>query len=409
MKATNLFVNQKETYIYLERYVNNGSPSGWHKKHTTSYETNPFTGKNSFKLLKFYDEQRHIELIGSNELLEFGFNYAHPDSINSEILKNCGITLEETDFEVSPISGGRTMLIRNHQNNLGYLKLTYDTSRIGRVDRQLTYNHCLSSYETCNAIKKAIDSNQTLSGFGIQLEPAARVSFLDNNQDTYEWGVIYREYSPYPYSNDEVLLVPGFSLFGKDIKNPEDESLIVQFIKESGSDPCEYLLSVLKMIVDCYWEIVISCAFHIECHGQNCFFEVTPDYKIKRFIIKDMDSVDKDIPLARKLGLNTKWKSYPFMCFDESIYYYKIRSSYMYDFKLGEYLLSPLISEVTEHFLLEPEKFESYIRNYVREKYLIKLPHDYFPLDGCWYNCDNSERLAGQKRKYFSHDNPKFR
>ena len=286
------------------------------------------------------------------------------------------------------------MLIRDN-NNPGYLKLTYDTSRIGRVDRQLTFNHCLSSYETCHAIKNAIDSNLTPSGFGIQLEPAARISYLNYGNDIYEWGVIYREFSPYPYNNDDVLLVPGFSLFGKDINNPNDDSLIVQLIELSGVDPSEYLLTILKMIVDCYWEIVLSCAFHIECHGQNCFFELTPNYKIKRFIIKDMDSVDKDIPLAKKLGLNSKWESYPFMCFDESIYYYKIRSSYMYDFKLGEYLLSPLISEVAKNFLLDTNKIESFIRNYVREKYLVKLPYDYFPLDTLL-----SIFFRHQKRKY---------
>ncbi len=408
MKINNLFFDKLQSYIYMERYVNNGSPSGWHKKHTTSFETNPFTGKDSFHLLKFNDEQNKTKVIGTNKLLECGFNYAHPDSIKSKILNSCGVKLEESTFDVSPISGARTMLIRDN-NNPGYLKLTYDTSRIGRVDRQLTFNHCLSSYETCHAIKNAIDSNLTPSGFGIQLEPAARISYLNYGNDIYEWGVIYREFSPYPYNNDDVLLVPGFSLFGKDINNPNDDSLIVQLIELSGVDPSEYLLTILKMIVDCYWEIVLSCAFHIECHGQNCFFELTPNYKIKRFIIKDMDSVDKDIPLAKKLGLNSKWESYPFMCFDESIYYYKIRSSYMYDFKLGEYLLSPLISEVAKNFLLDTNKIESFIRNYVREKYLVKLPYDYFPLDGRWYNCDNSERQVGQKRQYYSHENPKYR
>ena len=205
------------------------------------------------------------------------------------------------------------------------------------------------------------------------------------------------------------LLIPGFSLFGRDIHAPDDDCILIQLIERKNADPFEYLKKLILMIIDCYWEIVLSCAFHVECHGQNCFFEMDENFEIKRFIIKDMDSVDKDIPLAKYLGLRSKWDSYPVMCFDESVYYYKIRSSYMYDFKLGEYLLSPLIDTVVNKYGINPIPLYSEVRKYVRDKYLCKLPKDYFPLDGCWYNCDNSERLPGMKRKYYPHENPKYR
>ena len=52
MKANNIFDNRMEMYVYMERYVNEGSPSGFTTVHTTSYETNPFTGKESFYLLE---------------------------------------------------------------------------------------------------------------------------------------------------------------------------------------------------------------------------------------------------------------------------------------------------------------------------------------------------------------------
>lgn len=408
MKIDTFFSNCIDTYLYLERYVNNGSPSGWHQKHKTSIETNPFTGKESFALYQFTDTDIQTLSIGTHIPLLAGVNYAHPDSINSKVLEASARQLTQTDFLVSPTSGGRTMLIRNPEY-VGYLKLTYDIGRIGRVDRQITYKHCLSSYEVSQAIKRAIDMGKTPSGFGIQLESAAKTSFLPFSDKCYEWGVIFREFMPYPYVNEQVVLIPCFSLFGQDINNPDDECILIQLIEVQKANPYEFVKQLLFMIIDCYWEIVLSCAFHIECHSQNCFFEIDRNYSIRRFIIKDMDSVDKDIPLARFLGVRSDWESYPVMCFDQKVYYYKIRASYMYDFKLGEYLLSPIIETVTQKYALDRTIIENEIKEYVKEKYLSQLPPDYFPLDGCWYNCDNSERLPGAKREYFAHENPKFR
>lgn len=408
MKIDAFFQNQIETYLYLERYVNNGSPSGWHEKHKTSFDTNPFTGKTSFRLLKFEDMDLQSYLIGESNPLFSNVNYAHPDSIESRVLSQSGRSLVETEFLTSPTSGGRTMFIRDN-NFPGYLKLTYDIGRIGRVDRQISYKHCLSSYETNQTIKNAIDLGAASSGFGIQLESAAKVSVLQTDKGFYEWGVIFREFRPYPYTQNVGLLVPGFSLFGKDRFAPNDECILIQLIERKKADPYDYLRRLIMMIIDCYWEIVVSCAFHIECHGQNCFFEIDENFDIKRFIVKDMDSVDKDIPLAKYMGLRDKWDSYPVMCFDESVYYYKIRSSYMYDFKLGEYLLSPIIDTVVDKYGIDPTRLYEEVKDHVHKKYLCNLPKDYFPLDGCWYNCDNSERLPGMKRAYYSHENPKFR
>jgi len=163
------------------------------------------------------------------------------------------------------------------------------------------------------------------------------------------------------------------------------------------------------MIVDCYWGLVLACAFHPETHAQNCLFEVDEGYNIVRMVLIDMDSVDKDIPLARYFGYRDQWESYPQACFDETIYFYSIRPSFIYDFKVGEYLLSPIIAAVVTTYHLDVPEIEQEIREYVRLNFTHKLPSTYFPADGCWYNCENTERIPGEKRKYFANKNPKFR
>lgn len=64
MKATDIFTNLNDSYIYMERYVNEGSPSGFTSIHTTSYETNPFTGLANFNLLEFSDDDCQRIVVG---------------------------------------------------------------------------------------------------------------------------------------------------------------------------------------------------------------------------------------------------------------------------------------------------------------------------------------------------------
>lgn len=418
MNAKTIFLTPEDAFIYMERYVNNGSPSGWTKLRSTSLETSPFTGKNKFPLLQFNDIDVNVIEIGEhNNIFDNNVNFAHPDSYCSEILQNSKRTLINSNVIVSPTSGGRTMYVRS-ENYSGFIKLTYDVNRIGRVDRQLKYEHCMSSYEVSSSLKKAIDDGKFKKTFSILLEKSAKVSRLVFNSKVYDWGTILRECTPYPYiTNEKRCLVPGFSMFGTDFYSnvtEEDELLINQFIEMSGINPTEYLCNVIKITVDAWFEVLLNCAFILELHGQNCYYEINENYQVVRIVIKDMDSVDKDLSLARKLGLNDQWKSFPFECFYEDKpenypWYYKIRPSYMYDFKLGTYLLEPMIQAVYKRYRIDTNIVYNTIKKYVRDNYWNKIPLGYFPLDGSWYDCDNSERKPGERRKYYQHNNPKFR
>lgn len=398
-------------YVHLERLVNDGSPSGFTEVHTVSPETSPFTGADCFPLLEFEDTDLETILLGSEEpYLRGSVNFAHPDSFESPILRTAAREIQRSQVVVSPAAGGRTMVVRDGPVGTGYLKLTYDISRIGRVDRQLALKHCVSSIEVSAALKDAVDRSHLSKRTALLLEPSARVSLLPTPEGLYEWGTIFRERRPYPYvaTNERRFLVPGFSLFSKDRVAEADAPLLVQMIEVGGYNPEAYLLDLVRMIVDTYWSIVHACALHIECHAQNCFFEIAANGRATRFVVKDMDSVDKDIPLARFLGVERDWRS-NYLTMTEDIYYYPIRASYMYDFKLGEYLLSPLVQAVATAFSLSTERVDAIVREYVRETHLPGLPPSYFPDDGCWYNCDNTERKPGTQRQYFAHPNPRFR
>lgn len=411
MKISELVLPAPDSdYLYLERYINDGSPTGFTEVHKVSDETSPFGDTDQFGLLEFQDGDLEVALLGSdNAYLRGRVNYAHPDSINSSHLNASGRSLAPSSVYVSPVAGGRTMLIRDGDVGSAYLKLTYDVSRIGRVDRQLSMQHCLSSLEVSEVLESAIDEKQLTSRTSMLRESSARVTFLRTDEGVYEWGTILRERFPYPASTTPSALIPAFSLFGADRRAPEDKPLLVQMIDSGGHEPRAYLLDLVRLIVDAYWHIVHSKGLHIECHAQNCLFEMSPDLRLQRIVLKDMDSVEKDLPLAKFLGVERDWRSFPYLCMSPDVWYYPIRASYMYDFKLGQYLLAPLIECVAKAYGFEETAIDAEIRAHVRNLHLSGLPPDYFPSDGCWYDCDNTERRPGTRRTYYAHPNPRFR
>ena len=122
-----------------------------------------------------------------------------------------------------------------------------------------------------------------------------------------------------------------------------------------------------------------------------------------------MEDVDKDLHLSKYFGYNYQCKSYPHKCFEEGVREYKYRSSFMYDFKLGEYILTPLIKVVADKYNLSIIGIQNKIKKYVKDKYLHILPNDYFPSNGCWYFCKDIESKPGLEREFFEDFNLKYR
>mgnify|MGYP005818020709 CR=1 FL=1 len=409
MKATTIFDNLSEQYIYMERYVNEGSPSGFTQIHTTSYDTNPFTGKDTFKLLQFKDDDCETIIVGKrNEILCSNMNYAHPDSLKSTILKESGRKLEKSQLIVSPTASGRTMLIRN-SGIKGFLKLTYDTSKIGRCRRDISTISANASLETSKVIKDSIDNGNLPKCFAILPEETMRISKLYSSEGVFEWGSIFRSFEAYPKSLGKVQIIPAFSLFSKDTRCPDDDYLINQFIELSNQNPEEYLWKIIKMTLDAFWGLMLNCGLRAEMHSQNCMYEINTDYTISRIILKDMEDVDRDLILQKFVGFNHKWNTYPYKCYDANSKEFEYRASYMYDFKLGEYLITPIIQRVVNKYELDSKKIEQRIQKYVSSKYLPLLPKDYFPKNNQWYYCKNEEVLPGENRKFYSKEHPKYR
>lgn len=408
MRVESIFENKENVLVYMERYVNDGSPSGFDRIHTSSIKTSPRGTQSFFNLpIIQFDETIKFINVGSNVgLLKDRCIFCHPDNLDLDILKDIKEHWKITGYvTVAPTASARTVKLLNSNY---FIKLDY-IGYLGRIRRNLDYSHILSAHEVTRDICNGILSGKYNEKFGVLKENKGCVAYIPlKDGGYYEFGCLIRESSPFSKQLDENLyLIPAFSLFGRDYFSPDDERIIVQLYRLSDKNINDFALNdILYPIIDCYFDTLVNHGLAMESHAQNTLIAINTDFEIKLIVSRDMESVDKDLPLRKYLNLNSEILSTKYKCIRETDYNYTIKHSFMFDFKLGEYLLNPLISVFSTVEGFNSINAIKKIREH-SNKYIRRLPENYFPPK--WYSYANEQFEQGKKRPYISHEKPKFR
>lgn len=412
MNINEILLDDEKAYIYMERYVNNGSPSGF-SKNTTSEKTQPQGETTSFpvKIIRF-DETIRMEEIGKtrfNVLPDRCF-FCHPDTLEHEILINIKEHWEIVgEIEVAPTASGRT--VKCIGDNKFFLKLDY-LGRLGRITRNLDTPHIQSANEVTTILKEAVLNGKMNSKFAFLLEDFGRVAYLPmENGGTYEIGFILRDNQLFKAQNssEKFFLIPAFSLFGTDMKRPNDKPIIAQLFKEQDKSINEFAFEdVLKPIIDCYFDVLLNCGLCLEAHAQNTLIAIDEHYQIRYIVARDLESVDKDLSLREFFGYsNDIILAKNYKCLRNTDYNYTIKHSFMFDFKLGNYLLDPLLETFQKYFSeFKAEEIVGKIKA-ITHAYIDKLPQDYYPEK--WYDYEKEIFDLDKKRPYIAHTNPRYR
>lgn len=243
MLLEDIFSHPSDTFIFLERYVNKGSPSGYHAAEGISWEYHPRNPSKSFELplLRFNSKQITVDTHGSipSELKcrDCVLYPCHPSTIDR--LKECGISFEiARRIPVAPTASVRTVI--SLQTGL-HIKLSLDTN-IGRFNRRITHTKWLASFENSEEMVKNIDLLRPPRQFAILREDAGIFAKSKLHSELCD-GVILRSPQPYP-SCGQRTLIPFFSLFSNDIVHELHEPLLVQLLKFQ-SDPLDYLMEAV--------------------------------------------------------------------------------------------------------------------------------------------------------------------
>jgi siderophore synthetase component len=189
----------------------------------------------------------------------------------------------------------------------------------------------------------------------------------------------------------------------------EDKTLLEQIINHKSVDPTEYVLQQLFYpMIECYFNLIMNSGIQPEWHAQNLLIGFTKDFVPVKLIMRDLESMDKDLTFMERINLNVQFKSYPFKCIWKDNWNYQIKHSFMYDYKFGEYILQPLLDFLENTYGVNTLELLPEIKQFSK-KFIDTFPEDFFPQNK-WYVFEKV--LIDQttdKRPYIELTNPKFR
>lgn len=393
-------------FLHMERFVNIGSPSGFTDLYTTSPKTCPRGDCESFHLCS-------IEVPDSVIIKEYGDQPAfcaewqmlvHPDQISDKVFNIC-TKIDHHAVEVAPTASART--VKMLDSNGWFLKLCY-RGLIGRIDRQLSATHALSATEVSRAIAAAIDDRCLPKTFGILREVYGRVLVLSEGFSDYEWGLVARESTPYGLGESATILIPAFSLFSKDAKNPEDPTILIQLIESQDKNPEDFLFEdIIFPLYNSYFALLLHIGLQLEAHAQNILYALNGRKKLIGIVARDAESIDKDFSLMDEMGLKNPFSNIAYKRLLREDYNYHIMHSFMFDFKMGEYLTKPIIRHAGERYAFDQGLLEQRIKHHNAE-FIRELPQDFFPEK--WYSYENIVHdRTSRSRPYIAHESPRYR
>ncbi len=123
-------------------------------------------------------------------------------------------------------------------------------------------------------------------------------------------------------------------------------------------------------------------------HSQNILFGFDKDWNIASIILRDLESIDKDITIRAAWGKSVFINSYKTI--KEADYKYLIKHSFMFDHKLGEYLVEELIVCASQVKSVNEIELRKLIKEYTNRKYGEHFAR-LFPSDGKWYKFEEVE------------------
>lgn len=330
--------------VHLENYVNDGSPSGYSSVNAPPGEFVTSVDRPlSLPVIRPHD----CEIIEQGRLspdIPLDALVAHP--LTAGLLRNA-----DRDFDVLgelpawSTAGGRTFLRADDMDGQGgFLKLHYP-GVLGRVRRELPLEKAMAGFEVSAELERELAAG-TVGGFALLREVGYRSALAGDGRSS--WSFLERESRGFPAGRTEAVLVPAFALFSLDRSAPQDPPLLWQLHDSfaRGSSAREWLLgTIIEPLIDTYLSATFGLGLMPEVNAQNLLFEVSAD-GVGRPVLRDMGRVEKLLHVRRERGLSGTFRSSPYKTLDLTLEQdgTQVRHSFSYDFKLGGYVLEPLLA-----------------------------------------------------------------
>lgn len=397
-----------DAQAYAERYVNDGSPSGFTEQHRTSPATDPFGLAPHFHLYSIPCPPGLSDDFGDSAALPHGVFLLHPDMLQHKDL--AGLTPARWhDCPVTPTASARTVQLLG-TGDRDYVKLHYD-GVIGRINRQLPRRKAVNGVEMSAALLRALGDGQLPDTMALLHEPAARVLHNPAITDSrLHWSFVWRYQVPRgPAAPHIAFMIPMFSLWSSDRRAAAHPPLLAQLCTCWGRRAREMILDgIIRASLDAYFAMVARMGLQFELNAQNMLVGFDNSLAVVAVVVRDCMGIEKDLDLRTELGLSLSFAAPDYKVIGSSVdpVLYRVRHSFAFDFKLCEYIVRPLIEAGVAFGIWEREEARAAGRS-LAARWIRELPPDYFPEGGIWYA--HEEELLTGDRQYVRRVNPFLR
>ncbi|WP_420601501.1 hypothetical protein [Flagellimonas sp.] len=393
-----------KSLIYMERYVNDGSPSGFTFKYSTSKDYSPRFGKEKFKIpIIFPNSVKKYSygttMINLKELID-GIP-VHPDFYKK--IKNSFPNYELSSFYNYPTASPRTLLSVKNENKF-YSKLHYD-GVLCRVKRKLPYRKAIAEVEISKHFEFYIDKNN-VRNFAFLKSPFCNTYCTE--EEAEQFSAIIREYEPYPHLDLKKYLIPFFALFSQDINDLDASKILIQLLNFNSNPKEVFLEKIIYPIIENYINLVKYNGLIPEINAQNLLLEIDNDFNIHRIVFRDLMGVEKDLTVRQNIGLKNNFDSKKYKCISKKDPLYFKRHSFSYDFKLGKYVIEPLVKCFTEKFDYSKNKINNLVKEKAKEMW-GDFASFYFNSSELWYSHPKTLLVDKKSRIYLENKNPLYR
>ncbi|MCX4604799.1 ferric iron reductase [Streptomyces anulatus] len=385
MRTEQIMLDPVGALLHLERWCNDGSPSGLSfGEHQVSPSYRPRGDTASFPA-----PSRTVPWAGAE------VSMAAPSSaLVREIVRPDGVVLvmhpdnplsragtAQVPRMVAPTASARTVAVLDSGSPY-YAKLHYP-GLLGRVPREMDAKRVRASVR----MSAALDQETALLPDVCAYLPES-IGIVTRLGHT-EQGVVYREFVPRSRLGGDTgksipPQVPLFSLFSTDIRSPDDPPLLVDLLRTAGGGTRadEAFTSLLDLLLESYAALAFGVGLVPEDHAQNVLLELDPSGIPRRVVRRDLLDWYADLEIRRLRTLPTDFARVLDTEHDAARAYGG--RSYAFDFRLGEYVLDPLIACAAQHMGVDAERTRAWVKGRVHAlaaAHDLDL-HDYFrPFD----------------------------
>ncbi|WP_160050489.1 hypothetical protein [Nocardiopsis sp. FR4] len=326
--------NFSRLLLYCEAYLNDGSPSGFVPS-IGDVEYSASEGSKGIEIPFVSYPRDLVTIVGrlpewlpsdsSNVLVP-----VHPLAGHSDVL-------ESPTLRCVPTASVRTVAVLSPESDvLGFLKLHFP-GKIGRFSRDLYHFKWLASLEASAALEQA----SALAG-GIYYLPEDYGWFCEPRlgSSTRGWGTLGRTIGADLLQQP---LIPAFSILAKTSRNPT-YPLLTELRDRLDWTMDAAFENVIGKLIDSYVLLARDWGLLPECNAQNVLYSIGLNGSTCAPVFRDMGDLFKDMVIRRRRGLSCQFTSYKTIDEDAPDLYE--RRSFSYDFKLGCYILAPMIAAI---------------------------------------------------------------